>query len=95
MRINEDNRPLYEKQCPEEANKYFLPFDFWLADILDSTGETKYSELVISTDMSPAALSHAEAAMAAFCKNEHPEDRVRQMIDEYYKILEDRGYYWR
>ena len=53
MRINEDNRPLYEKQCPEEANKYFLPFDFWLADILDSTGETKYSGLVISTDMFP------------------------------------------
>ena len=95
MRINKDNLPLYERKAPDVPGKYFLPFDLWLTDILNSTGEKRYSGLVVSTDMSPSALSLAEKAMSAFCKDEFSTERMRSMIDEYYKVLDERGYHWK
>ncbi|GEM_PF-6029886 len=93
LRVNEDNSPIYTAQASAEAN-CFLPFDLWLDELFESTGEKRYSGLVISTDMSAQALSFAEKAMTRFCRDLFSAEKTQEMIDQYYSILEERGFYW-
>jgi hypothetical protein len=95
LRINEDNSPLYSTPATVVGDNGFLPFDLWLDDIFESSGQRSYSGLVLSTEMSAQALIFTEKAMTLFCHDLVPEEKIQEIIDKYYAILEERGYYWR
>lgn len=95
VRINEDNSSLYSAPATVEGENGFLPFDLWLDDIFESSGQRSYYGLVLSTEMSAQALIFTEKAMTLFCHDLVPEEKIQEMIDNYYAILEERGYYWR
>lgn len=94
LRTNEDGKPLYPAGNPQMPNEYFLPLDLWLDEVRDSTGDTAYPAVVISTDMSPSALDMTRQVLTRFCREEEPAGPTQAWIDEYYKELDARGYHW-
>lgn len=97
IRTNEKNNPIYQPHDPfiddEYIERYFLPFDLYLRQGFDQSGTIELSGLGISTEMSPKAIEMSKEVICLFCQNKNPEQKIEQMINSYYKELDDKGYH--
>lgn len=92
MRTNEEQKPMYQPGEPDAFEKYFLPFDLWRKETIDPYTNTRFSGLIVSTDMSPRAIELAKEVTTRFCVDQEPEREIDKWIAAYYDELAKRGF---